>query len=89
MAARMIKVGAAEFQRNIDKYQDIALREPVGVTRNGREGTVLISAEEYRYLRGSYKRILGPGDLRDEELDAILKDDIPVEAEAFNDELKN
>ena len=33
----MKKVSAAEFQRNIGRYQDLALREPVAVTRNGRE----------------------------------------------------
>jgi len=37
-----LKVSAAEFQRNIGRYQDLALRHPVAVTRNGRESTVLI-----------------------------------------------
>jgi prevent-host-death family protein len=46
----VIKVSAAEFQRNIGRYQDLALREPVAVTRNGRERTVMISVEEYRRL---------------------------------------
>jgi hypothetical protein len=31
----------AEFQRNISRYQDLALKEPVAVTRNGRERTVM------------------------------------------------
>ena len=39
----MIKVSAAEFQRNIGKYQDAALTQPVVVARNGRERTVMIS----------------------------------------------
>ncbi|WP_287054934.1 hypothetical protein [Mesorhizobium sp.] len=30
----MIKVNAAEFQRNIGRYQDMALTQPVVVTRN-------------------------------------------------------
>jgi prevent-host-death family protein len=47
----MIKVSAAEFQRNIGRYQDIALVQPVAVTRNGRERTVMISVEEYRRLK--------------------------------------
>jgi hypothetical protein len=33
----MIKVPAAEFQRNVGRYQDLALTQPVAVTRNGRE----------------------------------------------------
>src|SRR5687768_15959792 len=44
----MVKVSAAEFQRNIGRYQDLALTQPVAVTRNGRERTVMISVEEYR-----------------------------------------
>jgi hypothetical protein len=38
----MIKVSAAltaEFQRNIGKYQDAALTQPVVVTCNGRDRT--------------------------------------------------
>jgi hypothetical protein len=38
----MIKVSAAEFQRNIGRYQDMAFVQPVAVTRNGRERTVMI-----------------------------------------------
>jgi hypothetical protein len=37
----MIKVSTAEFQRNIGRYQDMALVRPVAVTRNGRERTVM------------------------------------------------
>jgi len=47
----MIKVSAAEFQRNIGRYQDAALVQPVAVTRNGRERTVMISVEEYYRLK--------------------------------------
>ncbi len=33
----MIKVSSADFQRNIGRYQDIAMTQPVVVMRNGRE----------------------------------------------------
>ena len=46
-----LKVSAAEFQRNIGRYQDLALRQPVAVTRNGRDSTVLISTDEYERLK--------------------------------------
>jgi prevent-host-death family protein len=49
-SSSMIKVLAAEFQRNIDRYLDMALVQPVTVTRNGRERTVMISVEEYHRL---------------------------------------
>ncbi len=38
----MIRVSAAEFQRNIGRYQDLALTEAVAVTRDGRDVPVLI-----------------------------------------------
>ena len=34
-AMALLKVSAADFQRNIGRYQDIALRSPVAVTRTG------------------------------------------------------
>ena len=43
----MCIVTAGDFQRNSGQYQDRALVEPVIITRNGRERTVLISADEY------------------------------------------
>jgi predicted nucleotidyltransferase len=48
----MLKVPASEFQRNIGRYQDLALTEPIAVTRNGRVRTILISAERYAALAG-------------------------------------
>jgi prevent-host-death family protein len=47
----MFNVPAGEFQRNFGRYQDMALTQPIAVTRNGREPTVLISADEYQRLK--------------------------------------
>jgi PHD/YefM family antitoxin component YafN of YafNO toxin-antitoxin module len=47
----MKKVSANEFQRNIGLYQDMALMEPLSVTRNGRSSTVMISVREYERLK--------------------------------------
>jgi PHD/YefM family antitoxin component YafN of YafNO toxin-antitoxin module len=46
-----VTVSAAEFHRDIVAYQDIALTKPVTVTKNGRERTVLLSAQEYARLK--------------------------------------
>jgi len=43
-----VTVTSAEFHRNIGTYQDIALTKAVTITKNGRERTVLISAEGVR-----------------------------------------
>ena len=56
----MIKVTAAEFQRNIGRYQDIALTQPV-VVGNGRERTVMISVEEYYPPQAARPPGDGPG----------------------------
>lgn len=49
----VVTVTSADFQRNIELYQDEALKRPVAITENGRPRTVLISAEEYeRRLKG-------------------------------------
>jgi prevent-host-death family protein len=54
----MVKVTSAEFQKNIGRYQDMAIREPVMVTRNGRDRTVLLSTEEYQRLKERDERAL-------------------------------
>jgi prevent-host-death family protein len=66
----MIKVSAADFQRNIGKYQDLALTQPVAVTRNGRERTVMISVEEYQRLKRRDRQVLGLEDFTDTDVTA-------------------
>ena len=83
----MITVSAAEFQRNIGRYQDVALRQPVAVTRNGREGTVLISTEEFNRLKRRDREVLGLEDFSADDLAAIEAAAIPDEARAFDDEV--
>ncbi|MGO9483395.1 MAG: type II toxin-antitoxin system Phd/YefM family antitoxin [Rhodomicrobium sp.] len=84
----MMKVSAAEFQRNIGRYQDLALREAVAVTRNGRESTVLISADEYRRLKRRERQVLGLGNFTDADIAALEAARVPEAAKAFNSELK-
>ena len=84
----MIKVSAAEFQRNIGRYQDIALTQPVVVARNGRERTVMISVEEYHRLKRRDRRVMGLEDFTDEDISALEKTRAPEAAKAFDDELK-
>jgi prevent-host-death family protein len=85
----MIKVSAAEFQRNIGRYQDMALRQPVAVTRNGRESTVLISTEEYLRLKRRDREVLGLDDFTEADLAALERSRPPAGARAFDDELKS
>jgi PHD/YefM family antitoxin component YafN of YafNO toxin-antitoxin module len=83
----MIKVSSAEFQRNIGRYQDMALTQPVAVTRNGRERTVMISTEEYNRLKRRDRQVLGLDDFTEEMIEAIAKAEPPEEAKQFDHEL--
>lgn len=85
----MIKVSSAEFQRNIGRYQDLAMTQPVVVTRNGRERTVTVSIEEYQRLKRRDRQVLRLEDFTDEMIEAIAKAEPSPESEAFNHELDN
>lgn len=84
----MVKVSSAEFQKNIGRYQDMALREPVLVTRNGRDRTVLISTEEYERLMLRDRKVLSIFELSEEEIEALKNLQIPEEAAQYNHEVE-
>jgi prevent-host-death family protein len=83
----MIKVSAADFQRNIGRYQDLALTQPVAVTRNGRERTVLISVDEYQRLKRRDRQVLSLDDFTDADVAALEAARAPEAAKDFDGEL--
>lgn len=84
----MVKVASAEFQKNIGRYQDLALTQPVTVTKNGRDRTVLISAQEYQRLKRRDRVVMGLADFTEEDIAAIERATPPAEASRFNREHK-
>ncbi len=52
----MPTVNALEFQRKFGRFQHEAQIEPVEITRYGRREFVLMSAEQYDWLRASAQR---------------------------------
>lgn len=84
----MITVSSAEFQRNIGRYQDVALTEPVAITRNGRERIVMLSVDEYHRLKKRDRQAMSLEDFTEADLKAIQAAEPPVEASAFDDEIK-
>jgi len=84
-----VTVSAAEFQRNIGKYQDIALTKAVAITKNGRERTVLLSAEEYSRLKKRDRRVLATEELSEQQLDAIRAARVPAKFADLDSELKD
>lgn len=85
----MLKVTAEEFDRDAAKYRDIAKREPVTVTSDGHEQSVLVSAEQFRDMRFNRRRVLGPDDFTEEELLVMESAPIPEELKAFDHELED
>jgi prevent-host-death family protein len=83
----MIKVSAAEFQRNIGRYQDMALTRPVAVTRNGRERTVMISVEEYHRLKRRDRQVMSLEDFTEADIAALEATRAPESSKIFDDEM--
>lgn len=84
----VVKVSTAEFQRNIGRYQDLAQRRAVAVTRNGRESCVLISVEEYNRLKRRDREVLGIEDFREADAEAVRKAQPSAASAAFDLEMK-
>jgi prevent-host-death family protein len=84
-----VTVSAAEFHRNVGVYQDIALTKPVTITKNGRERTVLLSAQEYARLKRRDRRVIGAGELSEHQVGAIRNARVPGQYADLDKEIKN
>lgn len=83
----MITITSVEFQRHFGRYQDEALKEPVSITRNGRERIVVLSAEEYNRLKRRDRRVMALSDFTELDILAIENAEAPTEASAFDHEV--
>jgi prevent-host-death family protein len=84
-----VTVTAAEFHRNVGVYQDMALTRPVAITKNGRERTVLLSAEEFHRLKRRNRKVLGLSDFTEEDIEATAKAEMDPKHNYLNEELKD
>ena len=64
-------VTAAAVSKNFGAYQDVAVREPVIITKNGRPRTVLMAYEDYLRLAKRDRRVDLTAAISDDELAAI------------------
>ena len=83
----MITITSAEFQRNFGRYQYEASREPVAITRNGRERIVVLSATEYHRLKRRDRQVMGLDDFTEADIEVIRNAEPPKEAAAFDHEV--
>jgi prevent-host-death family protein len=88
-ASDTVTVSAAEFHRNIGLYQDMALTKPVTITKNGRERTVLLSAEEYSRLKRRDRRVVVAGELSERQSEAIRNAKVPDRYAQLDEEIKD
>ena len=72
-------VPASEVQKNFGVYHDKALKEPVQITKYGRETAYLVSAETFHEMWASYRKVLRVGDLSDSEMNTIMQAKVPPE----------
>jgi prevent-host-death family protein len=84
-----VKVTSAEFQKNFGRYREAAIREAVTITSHGGDSLVLLSAEEYRRLKGRDREVLHVSELSEADIDAIRNAEIPEEFAAFDHELES
>ena len=77
----------AEFQRNVGRYQEMALEEPVVVTLNGPERTVMISIKEYRRPERLDRRVMRLEDFTDADIAAIEAVRAPESTKEFDCEV--
>jgi hypothetical protein len=65
------------------------LREPIIVTKNGRDRLVVLSAEECTRLKRRDRRVVRTGELNDEDIAWIANAEVPAEHANLDEELKD
>ena len=52
-----MRVSSGDLIRKFSQFCDVALRDPVIVTKNGRDRLVLLSIDEYNHLRDLLEKV--------------------------------
>jgi PHD/YefM family antitoxin component YafN of YafNO toxin-antitoxin module len=74
--ANTVRVSTAEFGKDVGRYEELALNQTVIVTHDGRDTTVMISAEEYQRLKRRDRQAFAAGELPDEIVEAIARSEM-------------
>jgi hypothetical protein len=85
----MIRVSSTEFDKEVGRYQDLALSQPIVVTRNGRDWTAVISADEYLRLKHRDRQVFAAGELSDDIVDAISSAEMDPRHQHLDELLKD
>jgi len=82
------RVSASEFQAAFGTLSDKARREPVVITKHGKDSLVVMSAEEWARLRRRDRRVGLTAELSEEWIDAVRNAKVPPEYAHLDAELK-
>jgi len=83
----MIRISSVDLSKEVGRYQEAAMSQPVFVTSDGEDRTVMISVEEYRRLKGPDREALGLDDFTEADIEAVRRARPSPEAAAFNHEM--
>lgn len=82
------RVSASEFQQSFGALSDKARREPVVITKHGRDSLVVMSAEEWERLKRRDRRAGLTSELPEEWAEAVRVAKVPDEFAHLDEELK-
>ncbi len=57
MEQQNTRVTASEFQKSFGAISDTALKEPVTITKQGRDHLVVLAADEYKRLKRRDRKV--------------------------------
>lgn len=82
----MVTAPASDVQKNFGAFHDRAMREPVRVTKYGRETVVIVSAETYHAMKQAQRATIAAADLNADEVALIEAAEIrPEDRYSLND----
>jgi hypothetical protein len=87
--ADVVRVSATEFGKEVGRYQDLALNQTVVITRNGRDRTVMVSAEEYQRLKRRDRQVYAAGELPDEIVETIRGSEMDARHQHLDELIKD
>ena len=83
----MAKVSSLEYQQNVGHYQDLAIAEPVRITKHGRDHVVILSVQEYEWLKRLEGQALYAWEVPEDIVAEIEKAEVPPVYEYLDAEL--
>jgi prevent-host-death family protein len=69
----MVKTTAREYQRKLGEFQDKARKAPVEILRHGRRDLIVMSAEQYDWMRAVMQRSFRTEDAPEFVIEAVRR----------------